>query len=76
MNSTDPVISGAGVQLFKCSTVQVEQVLLHVIDHGILGLLEKGHNEFLDHVAVLLRSLSLVLRLLNLLKKNGSRLLL
>ncbi len=46
-----------------------EQVLLHVIDHGIIGLLEKGHNEFLDHVSLLLRSLSLVLRLLNLLKK-------
>ncbi len=38
-----------------------------VIDHGIIGLLEKEHNEFLDHVVMLLRSL--VLRMLNVLQQ-------
>ncbi len=44
-----------------------EQVLLDAIDPGIIGLLSKGHHEFLDHVAMLL--CCLVLCLLNLLQQ-------
>jgi hypothetical protein len=51
-------------EVFRCRLGNFEQALLDVIycgNHsGIIGLLEKGNNEFLDHVAMLL--LGLVLR--------------
>ncbi len=54
-------------EVFWCRLVNFEQALLDVIYHGIIGLLEQGNDEFLDHVAMLV--LGLVLGLLNLLQK-------
>jgi hypothetical protein len=41
-------------EVFWCRLGNLEQALLDVIHHGIICLLEKGNNEFLDHVAMLM----------------------
>ncbi len=57
-------------KVFWCRLGNFEQALLSLLDviyDGIIGLLEQGNDEFLDHVTMLV--LGLVLCLMNLLQQ-------